>query len=147
MVEFLARNVIAAIAALLIVSGVSYLIFQRQPPHNIISGVTVPREIPRGTEYHIQWELNTLPPQCPGTIYFFLTDSSMRTWVESPRQASFGLLPGGTKYVEGSPHIMPKGISLGEVSINIVVRYVCDWSQLLFPVELKYPTIKTKAIE
>src|SRR5512143_300712 len=60
-------NFVVAMVAMLVGGPLAWEFFDRNPPFAIVTGVTVPPEIQRGKEFHIDWTVVPNPrTHCPG---------------------------------------------------------------------------------
>lgn len=150
MKETIKHNLIPALLALLVFAPIAWVAADRTPPYEALSGVTVPEKISRGQPYKIAWKLQPNPNvKCPGTVYLFLVDSAGTIYIIPPRPSSFGLLPitSGPTVIFGSEHNLDPNAALGPAKIYVTLELVCNFSQWLWPLELKHKPVDTEIIK
>lgn len=143
-------NFLAAMIAMLIGGPLAWEFFDRTPPYEVVSGLTVPPQIKRGGPYHLEWVLNpNAGLHCPGTVYRYIRDSKGTIWAEVPAMAAFGLMPMQWKNVKviGSPHIMPKDVATGRAEVYIRSTYYCNFTQYVWPLTVIYNPVPTEIID
>lgn len=140
-------NFIAAMIAMLIGGPIAWEFFDRTPPYEVVSGVTVPPQIRHGQTYHLQWVLNPNPGlHCPGTVYRYIRDAKGTIWVNPPASAAFGLMPMQWKNVTvvGSEHTVPLDAATGRAEIYIRTAYYCNFTQYVWPLTVIFQPVITE---
>lgn len=151
-IKFLSNRWVAIFFAIVFIGPLTWIALDRTPPFILLSGVSIPAEIKRGSDYRIEWTIRNIPgKKCQGTAYRFLRDSSGRMWTFLPSPASFGLIDDNMSmsetHVSGYQRKMPSDVALGEAKFYFQVQFFCNITQYIWPLIVEYPSVDTKIID